>query len=228
MKEELVEENKLQKHFFSTYLNMRYGMAIIAVAFPPLLYIIGRFYGIEWQTSMSHYYIAHPDMDENVFPVRKWFVGILFALSSLFYLYKGFSDKENIALNLAAVFALGVAIFPLGEPGQWITIHGVCAVSLFACMVFVSRRTCTEETLKYLEDEILKVKFRRKYMWAGIGMILFPAIAYLLNMFLDESKFIFLVEALGIFVFAYYWWTKSDEMSVSGAEKWALQGRIGV
>jgi hypothetical protein len=77
--------------------------------------------------------------------MRDWFVGALFAIAACLYLYKGFTPKENRLLNLAAVFAVGVAIFPMnwppknwpppGWPNEPICntftagyVHGTCAV----------------------------------------------------------------------------------------------------
>lgn len=99
--------NELQRHFFSTYINLRYGMAAIAFALPIVLFTTGYLHGIPLQDSMSHYYFAlsPEDATQKAYPVRTWFVGILFALAAFLYLYKGFSKKENIALNLAGLFA---------------------------------------------------------------------------------------------------------------------------
>ena len=57
--------------------------------------------------SMSEYYWAAAG---DVVPARNVFVGGLFAVSACLWLYKGFSPRENVALNLAGLFAVGVAL----------------------------------------------------------------------------------------------------------------------
>lgn len=44
--------------------------------------------------------------------MRNVFVGLLFSTAAVLYLYKGFSEKENIALNVASIFLLVVALVP--------------------------------------------------------------------------------------------------------------------
>jgi thioredoxin reductase (NADPH) len=87
-------QDNLKKHVLSTYLTLRYGTGIIALCFPIFVYLYGLICGVSLQNSISAYYWA--DGFESA-PVRVWFVGVLFALASFFYLYKGFTAKENIA-----------------------------------------------------------------------------------------------------------------------------------
>jgi hypothetical protein len=96
--------------------------------------------------------------------LRDWFVGGLFIVGILLIVYKGFLPNEDLALNLAGVFAMGVALFhmPWGEPHErwdnhrsWIddalnplfhklpweqyvpSVHYVCALLLFICLGYV-------------------------------------------------------------------------------------------
>jgi len=153
-----MNHNELQKHIFSTYITLRYGVALIAFGFPVLLYLIGRFYyGINLEDSMSHYYysLAPQDLTMREFPMRVWFVGLLFAIGVFLYLYKGFSVKENIALNIAGISALGVALFPMdiqcSVDCSSFSLHGASAIVLFLAIGFVCLK-CTKETLQYLND----------------------------------------------------------------------------
>jgi len=227
-----MKADELQEHMFSTYFSMRYGIAAIALGFPVLLYFIGLYYGVDWQNSMSHYYFAHPrdDLTKSIFPVRVWFFGILLVLGIFFYLYKGFSDLENKLLNLAAFFAVGVAVFPMnhgcGDQCPVINLHGICAVALFVCIAIVTL-LCTEKTLKHLKDKQLQTKYRKIYRMLGSMMIASPVIALVFTLILkDFNKYTFFIEAAGIWAFAFYWWVKSNEMSRSGTEDWALRGRF--
>ena len=72
-----MKANELQEHVFATYLTLRYGMAVLALAFPTVLYGIGKFYDIQLQHSMSHYYFAAPanNTADHTFPMRALFAG---------------------------------------------------------------------------------------------------------------------------------------------------------
>lgn len=226
-----MDRNLLQKHIFATYVTLRYGMAALALAFPILLYALGKFKGIDLENSMSHYYfsIAPDDATKKIFPMRPWFVGFLFAIGSAAYLYKGFSVKENNALNVAGVCAIGVAVFPMDPncaANCMFSLHGTFAVLLFLCIAYVSI-ACAEDTLRFVQDETKRKHFRRVYKTLGVLMIVSPVTAFLLSAFFqDYKKYIFFIEAAGVCAFALYWWKKSDEMSLSGADKRALSAEI--
>lgn len=202
-------------------------MAAIAAAFPVVLYLGGLIYKIDLQDSMSAYYFAAVGGDP---PMRTCFVGLLFAIGSFLYLYKGFTAKENTALNFAGLFAIGVACFPMawgcGDNCPKINAHGFCAVSLFVCIAFVCLR-CSRDTLKLITDEHKQKNFRIKYRIIGLIMIVSPVTAFILSLVTyDIHKYTFFIEAVGIWAFALFWWTKSSELAQSSAELLALHGKI--
>ena len=202
--EELQEKLKeLLPHILSTYFTLRIGMGVIAIAFPISLWFVGlvRVPTVELQTSMSAYY--HTSM-------RDVFVGILFALGTFLYLYKGFSKGENIALNFAGVFALGVALFPEGD--KFITVHGVCAGLLFICMAYVCIFKASE-TLDLMKDKELAARYSRFYKILGFAMIILPLTAFLLLSISGKNQHvIFFVEAAAVWVFGTFWVTKGKEI----------------
>src|SRR2546421_3908142 len=118
--------------------------------------------------------LAHPGAGD----LRDWFVGGLFIVGILLIVYKGFLPNEDRALNLAGVFAMGVALFhmPWGERHQpwdnhrsWIddfleplfhklpweqhvpSAHYVCALLLFFCLGYVCF-FCGSATLELSDD----------------------------------------------------------------------------
>src|SRR5262249_27422314 len=127
---------ELRKHIESTYNSLRLGMGIIALVFPIALWLGGYWLSqLSLQSSISAYYHT---------PMRDLFVGTLFAVGSFLYLYKGFSAAENYALNLAGIFAVGAAVFPLAAPPtakcEVFTAgyaHGICTVLFFVCIAYV-------------------------------------------------------------------------------------------
>lgn len=214
---EIEHKNILRRHFADAYVSLRLGTAIIAFIFPILLYVSGKLHGIDLQDSMSAYYWA-PGNGES--PVRVWFIGGLFAIGSFLYLYKGFSNRENIALNLAAIFAIGVAYFPMewGEVGKKgdFSIHGFSAVAMFVCLTFVAW-FCSGDTLKYHRPGTRKRAYKLWYRITGLIMLASPLVAVLLQSILhvEKSKFVFIAELVAIYGFALYWAIKTCELRES-------------
>lgn len=123
------------EHQLGTYFTLRVMLAAIAFALPVVVALAGR-----WQCadppqwlggSLSVYY--HRTALAEFLTARDLFVGGLLGAAVCLYAYKGFSTKENVALNMAAVFAVGVALLP--------TAHGSIADPLAAananCVVFM-------------------------------------------------------------------------------------------
>jgi hypothetical protein len=109
----------LWQHFSETYFSLRFGLAVLAFAFPAWLYFWGRFvHDLPLQPSMSAYFFAaraSPEagaMQCAEFPMRTFFVGALCAIAAGLHLYKGLTRRENTLLNTAAICALFVAVFP--------------------------------------------------------------------------------------------------------------------
>ena len=205
-----MDSGAIQKHISETYVTMRRGLAYIAIAFPILLGLGGLLQGLELQGSLSAYYHAGSGL------VRDWFVGLLFAIGVVLYLYKGFNDKENIALNFAGIFALAIAIFPMeqncGDSCSLVTLHGISTFIFFACIAFVCI-FCAEATLGELHDSGLEASYLKWYRLQGAGMIVFPVAAFLANIF--AKNLVIIAEALSIWVFASYWLVKTRELQTT-------------
>ena len=103
-----LQQKTLQKHIFSTYFNLRMAIGLIAIAFPIILTGLpqGEFYTL---TSISAYFYA-------LGYFRYLFIGVLVVIGILLILYKGYSDHENNALNIAGVMAWIIALFPTRPP----------------------------------------------------------------------------------------------------------------
>ena len=80
---------------------LRLGLAVIAFAFPLLLWIGGYYLGhLHLAGSMGAYYHAidslHPDQGiPGQGSMRNEFVGILFAVGALLFAYQGYSRLED-------------------------------------------------------------------------------------------------------------------------------------
>lgn len=217
------ERETLLRHVFDTYITLRYGMAAIACAFPLLLLVAGWLNGLPLQGSMSAYYWASIEGDP---PVRIWFVGGLFAVGAFLFLYKGFTVKENWALNLAALSAIGVAYFPMswncGSDCPNLNPHGMFAFALFACIAYVAIFR-SRDTLRVLPNQTLQQRYRTIY-WVTSGFMLLSPVAAIIAhvVFQKYNALTYFIELFGIWAFASFWFCKSLEIRHSRAEEQVL------
>lgn len=200
-------------------------MVAIAFAFPLILWT-GGFIVDETglKESLSAYYYTG---------MRDLFVGLLVAIGACLYLYKGFSTSENVALNLAGIFVVGVALFPTevdcGNNCTPITTHRVVAFLFFLCIAYVAI-VKGPETLCLNEDEATRRKYRRTYRTLGTLMIISPAVALISSLVLEgptgKKLVVVFAEWLAVWIFAAYWLFKSLEMRSTSAEKRALDKEL--
>jgi len=205
-------EFDLDKTITATYFTLRWTIVGIAVAFPPVLYIGGRFvYERPLQCSLSAYYNTG---------MRDWFIGVLFAVAACLYAYKGLSDREDYLLNGAAVLAFLTAVNPFSwHPSWWFlpwgSPHDVFAVTFFL-MIALACWLCQDDSLNLgLVPPEKQRAYRLKYTLTGWALVLFPLAAVVLHAGPFRNSFepwIFFVEAAAIWVFAFYWYTKSGEL----------------
>src|SRR5262245_26327112 len=119
--------DQLRKNIFSTYFTLRLGIVVLAGALPIILGVGGRLWGgvDTLATSMSAYYGEHGGT------MRNWLLGILWTVGAFLYLYKGFSTRENILLNIAGGCAVVLAMVPCncwsGFEGTSNKVHNAAA-----------------------------------------------------------------------------------------------------
>lgn len=234
----------IERQIRATYFALRVGAAAIAFVFPLLLWGGGKIAGFSLRDSMSAYYWATPDQlcpcgenpdhsckkqgsevdialttsprEKTLEPgtMRSWFVGLLFATGALLYVNQGHSRKEDWALNLAGLLAVGIALFPM----SWdcyhhsFSPHGFCAVSFFLCIAFVSA-ICSRDTLVLIRDQKVRARYRKTYNGLAITMIVSPIAAYIFNFVTSQRSPVYWAELFGIYAFAAYWCVKTKEMS---------------
>jgi hypothetical protein len=221
----------LSNQISATYKMLRLGLAVMAFAFPLVLWVGGHFLAkLPLAGSMSAYYHAGDPLHPGQGVMRNEFVGILFAVGVLLFAYQGYSRFEDYALNLAGLLALGIALFPMKWPIQpndgWFSLHGTCAISFFACIAYVC--ICrAADTLPLIPDDAIRKRYLRTYQFLGGAMVLCPVFAWVLISLMPLHKSaIFFVELAGIYVFATYWVIKSHEASKTKVDKKAALGKL--
>jgi hypothetical protein len=220
---------ELQEHMLWSYYGLRVGLAAIGFSLPVIVFVTGGILHHVWlEPSLSRYY--HTDARLSFLTTRDLFVGGLLAAGACLYLYKGFSNNENIALNFAGVFAVLVALLPTaasdGDRDRIAVLHDIAAVLFFFAIAYVSlfRARDTIELLPVARRPI----YARRYFWTGLALIVSPLVAVVLSFTMDpESRaFVFFAETLAVWTFSAYWIIKTKEMRESNAEKLALDGEL--
>jgi hypothetical protein len=235
------DSKAIETHIAVTYQVLRRGLAVLALALPLVLSVLGYVqYGLELQESISAYYHAYtstaPGFDRlseaGQGQMRNWFVGILWAIGVFLILYRGYGRRENQALNLAGILLILVAMFPM----EWacdnacskIALHDVFAVAFFFMIGYVCIFR-SGDTLELIRDAAKRANYRRTYRIIGLVMWVFPVVVVVLSFFQFKVfgvYTVFFIEAAGIWTFAYYWWQKSVEIEESRADQAALDGHL--
>jgi len=240
----------LSKHMLATYQTLRVVLFVIALTFPLVLWLGGKVstHRLGLQGSMSAYYHANKDserefaarepgackpegtqdcvrLDSGRGVMRNWFVGVLFIISAMLVVYKGYRPAEDVALNFAGVFAVLVAIFPMAWDGPGLPLHGIFAFAFFIAIAYVCI-FCASATLPLVKEE-KRARYRRWYKLLGYLMVVSPVLASILTFVLNSrSSFFFFAETLGVYAFAAYWLVKTLEIRETEADRLAAIGRL--
>lgn len=153
--------------------------------------------------------------------MRDVFVGILCAIGVFLMSYKGYDRKDDLAGDLACIFALGVAFFPTTpqvDPSQQARIvgslHLFFAASFFLTLAFFS-------LVLFTKTDPTKTPTRRKvqrnivYRVCGYTILASIALIVLLAVFPHSAsikKFdsVFWLESLAVVAFGVSWLTKGE------------------
>jgi hypothetical protein len=208
--------DRLRQNLLVSYIHVSIGIGIIAFLFPVAVYLNGLFFGISLQDTLSNYFFAKAGggIDPFDHPARVLFVGGLFAIGTFMFLYKGFTRGENIILNLAGVFAIGVAVFPMTMFKFYgCTPHAICAIAMFLCIIYLAIWG-KRNSLDLMDDPQRKAFYEKWYnIIAGLMLSFIVVTAGLHFLFHPGKSFVFWVESVGIWVFAAYWLLKGMELN---------------
>jgi hypothetical protein len=234
-------EDSLFKTISDSYFFQRIGLAALSFLLPVFLVAWG-FPAL--QGSMSAYY-HYVDPVQTLYggggTRRNVLVGVLCAVGCFLNLYKGYSRREDIALNIAGITAIGVAMFPMDwpsacAPGQpflqcaspiWM-VHAASAILFFLMIAYVCVFR-SQDTLDLTTDLARRHRYRTIYVILGTLMVAVPATLLLMNWLVglgqpaapiadqppQKRTLAYLVLALewaGVWIFSLFWIVKSREI----------------
>jgi hypothetical protein len=196
-----------------SYLTLRRAVGVIGTALPFVL-VIGKWLLDGWgiQPSISAYYYTS---------MRNVLVGSLCAIGVFLLSYRGYERADDVAGNLACVFAVGVALFPTGPPigataAQALvgTVHGVCAAAFFLTLAYFSlvafRKTNPAKHMTARKKE-------RNIVYTVCGYVILACIGliFVYSTFLAHSGLraldpVFWLESAAILAFGISWLTKGE------------------
>ena len=198
-----------------SYIGVRRAIGVAGMLLPVLLGPVGWLVcGIDIQENMSSYY--HTAM-------RDVFVGTLCALGVFLFCYQGHDWVENWTANLACVFAIGIALFPLdanSDPLHQRTLvgylHSVCGGFFFLVLAFYSLFHFPSAKSKSFEQE--PHEKQRDFVYRVTGVVILAsvlAMGIFLFLFSPEWKaignryhLIFWLEWIAVWAFGIAWLTK--------------------
>jgi hypothetical protein len=191
-----------------SYLTLRRMVGGLGIALPFLVVawgscLAGKF---EIRPSISDYY--HTSTGDL-------FVGILFTIAWFLFAYRGPERKDDIAGDLAAVFALGVALLPHDAPSPWGTLHFLSAAALFLVLTYFSMALFTKTGGTKAQMTGNKVIRNRLYTTCGVAMLGCIVAIGIYKLWLGERTLfgippIWLFETLALEAFGISWMVKGE------------------
>jgi putative copper export protein len=197
-----------------SYLTLRKVIGLLGLALPFVL-SFGAFvvFRQELQSSISYYYWTG---------MRDVFVGTLFAIGFFLLSYQGYERADNIAGNLACLFAVGVALFPTmqsdgaaGLPRFLSIVHFVCAAAFFGTLIYFCLVLFTKTKKR---GRPTRQKVMRNRIYRGCGYLMAACILLTFVFFLVQPVYavlapyspVYWLEAIAIIAFGVSWLVKGE------------------
>ncbi len=192
---------------FVSHLTLRRVVGVLGVALPVVLamwgFVLCRC--IEIQPSISDYYGLR---------TRDAFVGILFVIAWFLFAYRGYERQDDVAGDLACLFALAVALFPNSGKEWEKAVHFVSATALFLVLSYFSLFLFTKSG-----DRITPRKRTRNGIYKVCGAIMLACIAliglyywWLDDTLLSALKPVFWLESIALWAFGISWFVKGETL----------------
>jgi len=214
---EVVQMNDRSSHddLVFSYLAHRTVIGILGIALPFVVSLGARLiFHTGMQSSISGYY--HTGM-------RDVLVGTLFAIGFFLLAYRGFERRDDIAGNLACLFAVGAALFPV-TPDSGATnsarlvglVHLVFAGLFFATLIYFCLCLFTKTNP---DKPPTRRKRHRNKVYRTCGYVMIVCVLLMVSYYLlppgtrsrlAAYKPVFWLETLAILAFGISWFTKGE------------------
>jgi hypothetical protein len=204
-------QHELQRTIAGTYFVLRVAIVLLTLMVPFGLWAWGEISeGVSLRDSISAYY--------EVDALRDEFVGLLFAAGTALILYRGYTEFENWALNIAGFALFLVALVPVSKSD----FHGVAAGAFFVASAYVLFFRSTDTlTADLVPDAGRRRAYRNLYRLMSALMVVSIVLAFVFEIARDSSRLVFTLETVGITAFGVYWAIKTWEIHESRADQLA-------
>ena len=203
--------------FHLSYLELRRAIGILGITLPIVLSLGALIlFQTGIQNSISSYY--HTGM-------RDVFVGSFGAIGLFLLSYKGYERRDDIAGNLACMFAIGVALFPTTADSATTNgarligyVHLAFATLFFLTIIYFSLFlfTRTDPNKSPSKRKLLRNKVYKACGYAMGICMLFIVIYFLLpgetGAVFKEYKPVYWLESLADFAFGIAWAVKGEAL----------------
>lgn len=209
-----------------SYNLLRKLIGFIGILLPVVL-VVGSFLSEKYTTvqpSISDYYFT---------TMGDVFVGNLCAVSLFLFCYKGYDYRDNITANLAAFFAVCIALFPtstelernhlglIADERVASTLHFTSATLFFCCLAFFCLYL-----FKMSKGYLTKKKKLRNKVYTICGIVILGSIVVLAVYFFYEPlqetlapyKPVIILETIALWAFGISWLTKGQAILADMSE----------
>ncbi len=205
------------KSFMFSYLALRKTIGLLGITLPFVLWLGALLlFQTGIQSSLSSYY--HTGMGDV-------FVGTLCVIGVFLLSYRGYERADDIAGDLACLFAVGVALFPVApdnaaEGGASLAgyVHLACAGLFFSTLTYFSLRLFTKT---HADKPPTRRKRQRNKVYRTCGYtmgicVVLIAVCYILpgpiESLLEAYNPVFWLESVAVVAFGISWFIKGEAM----------------
>jgi hypothetical protein len=203
-----------------SYLELRRAIGVLGVALPFVVFLGALIiFQTGMQNSISGYYYTG---------MRNVLVGTLCVFGVFLWSYKGYDDTDNLAGNLACVFAVGAALFPtapnIPDPSVtalWVgRIHVIFASLFFCTLIYFALFLFTKKD-PHSKRPLTKRKKQRNNVYRGCGYTMAACIVLIFVYFIlpdaqvalfEPIKPVFWLETIAILAFGISWLIKGQTL----------------
>jgi hypothetical protein len=188
-----------------SYRTLRRVVGVLGVALPVVVAVWGFALCHCLLPSISDYYSLR---------TRDAFVGILFTIAWFLFTYRGYEWKDDVAGNLACLFALAVALFPNSGTTLEKAVHFGSALAFFLILSYFSLCLFTKSDRVPTPQKRIR---NRIYRGCGITILVCLALIGFSSTSMSRQAMgplqpVFWLESVALWAFGISWFIKGDTL----------------